>query len=185
MKSYRSISLPLSQAAVMSLSAGDAVLLSGVLYTARDAAHKRLFSLLQAQESGSLPVAWPLPAPCTIYYAGPCPAAPGEVIGPCGPTTSARMDPYTPAMLDAGVNALIGKGPRSPAVLQALRGRAVYFAVTGGAGMLIARSIKKVEMVAFPELGTEAIRRFYIEDMPAIVAVDAHGGNLYARSCTL
>ena len=181
MESYRSLSLPLSQDAVLSLSAGDAVLLSGVLYTARDAAHKRLFSLLQSQEPGSLPAAWPLPAPCAIYYAGPCPAAPGEVIGPCGPTTSARMDPYTPAMLDAGINVLIGKGPRSPPVLDALRGRAVYFAVTGGAGMLIANSIKKVEMVAFPDLGTEAIRCFQVENMPAIVAADAHGGNLYAR----
>lgn len=181
MESYRSLFLPLSQEAVLSLSAGDAVLLSGVLYTARDAAHKRLFSLLQSQGPGSLPAAWPLPAPCAIYYAGPCPAAPGEVIGPCGPTTSARMDPYTPAMLDAGINVLIGKGPRSPQVLDALRGRAVYFAVTGGAGMLIANSIKKVEMVAFPDLGTEAIRRFYVEAMPAIVAADAHGGNLYAR----
>mgnify|MGYP000933579192 FL=1 len=178
---YKRIRLPLSNEDILGLRAGEAVLLSGELYTARDAAHKRLFAMLQGAQGAGLPQGWPLPAPCAIYYAGPCPAAPGEVIGPCGPTTSARMDVYTPAILSAGATALIGKGPRSPAVLAALRGRAVYFAVTGGAGMLIAHSIKKVEMAAFPELGTEAIRRFIIEDMPAIVACDSAGGNLYAR----
>lgn len=178
---YKRIRLPLSNEDILGLRAGEAVLLSGELYTARDAAHKRLFAMLQGAQGAGLPQGWPLPAPCAIYYAGPCPAAPGEVIGPCGPTTSARMDVYTPAILSAGATALIGKGPRSPAVLAALQGRAVYFAVTGGAGMLIARSIKKVEMAAFPELGTEAIRRFIIEDMPAIVACDSAGGNLYAR----
>lgn len=177
---YQRISLPLSVEAIASLRAGDAVLLSGELYTARDAAHQRLFAMLK-EVGGALPPGWPLPSPCALYYAGPCPAAPGEIIGPCGPTTSARMDVYTPALIDAGAAALIGKGPRSPAVLQALLGRAVYFAVTGGAGMLIANSIKEVEMIAFPELGTEAIRRFIIEDMPAIVACDSVGGNLYAR----
>lgn len=177
---YKPVALPLSPAAVAGLRAGDAVLLSGTLYTARDAAHKRLFALLAKAGSG-LPPEWPLPAPCAIYYAGPCPAAPGEIIGPCGPTTSARMDPYAPALITAGANALIGKGPRSSEVLKALRGRAVYFAVTGGAGMLIAKSIKKVEMVAFPELGTEAIRRFHVEAMPAIVAADSLGGDLYRR----
>lgn len=178
---YKRIYLPLSNDDIFNLRAGESVLLSGELYTARDAAHKRLSAMLQSAPQMGLPQGWPLPAPCAIYYAGPCPAAPGEVIGPCGPTTSARMDVYTPAILSAGVTALIGKGPRSPAVLAALLGRAVYFAVTGGAGMLIARSIKKVEMVAFPELGTEAIRRFTIDDMPAIVACDSAGGNLYAR----
>ena len=178
---YKRIRLPLSNEDILGLRAGEAVLLSGELYTARDAAHKLLFAMLQGTPGAGLPPGWPLPAPCAIYYAGPCPAAPGEVIGPCGPTTSARMDVYTPAILSAGATALIGKGPRSSAVLAALRGRAVYFAVTGGAGMLIARSIKKVEMAAFPELGTEAIRRFIIEGMPAIVACDSAGGNLYAR----
>ncbi len=178
---YKRIRLPLSNEDILGLRAGEAVLLSGELYTARDAAHKRLFAMLQGAQGAGLPQGWPLSAPCAIYYAGPCPAAPGEVIGPCGPTTSARMDVYTPAILSAGATALIGKGPRSPAVLAALRGRAVYFAVTGGAGMLIASSIKKVEMAAFPELGTEAIRRFIIEGMPAIVACDSAGGNLYAR----
>ena len=178
---YQRVALPLCPDEIKTLSAGDAVLLSGTLYTARDAAHKRLFSLLSDAPAGSPPAGWPLPAPCAIYYAGPCPAAPGEIIGPCGPTTSARMDVYTPALIEAGVTALIGKGPRSPAVLEALRGRAVYFAVTGGAGMLIQRSIKAVELIAFPELGTEAIRRFAVEDLPAIVACDSRGGNLYAR----
>lgn len=178
---YKRVRLPLLAEDIASLRAGDAVLLSGELYTARDAAHKRLFAMLKDFPERSLPWDWPLPSPCAVYYAGPCPAAPGEVIGPCGPTTSARMDVYTPAILAAGATALIGKGPRSFAVLQALRGRAVYFAVTGGAGMVIAKSIRSVDMVAFPELGAEAIRRFVIEDMPAIVACDSVGGNLYAR----
>ena len=177
---YKPITLPLSPGELESLQAGDAVLLTGVVYTARDAAHKRLFEMLE-KNGGQLPPEWPLPQPCAIYYAGPCPAAPGEIIGPCGPTTSARMDAYTPALIQAGANVLIGKGPRSASVLSAMAGRALYLAATGGAGMLMARSIKKVEMVAFPELGTEAIRRFYVEDMPLIVAADSRGGNLYAR----
>ena len=178
---YKHISLPLSIKDIASLRAGDAVLLSGELYTARDAAHHRLFAMLESSVGRAICQKWPLPSPCAIYYAGPCPAAPGEIIGPCGPTTSARMDSYTPAIIEAGATALIGKGPRSPSVLSALRGRAVYFAVTGGAGMLIARSITEVQMVAFPDLGTEAIRRFIIKDLPAIVACDSVGGNLYAR----
>ena len=167
------VHLPLSQADIDSLTAGETVLLSGDLYTARDAAHLRLMALLRADKP------LPIPKGACVYYTGPCPAAVGEVIGPCGPTTSARMDGATPALLDYGVTGLIGKGPRSRAVLDALQGQAVYFAATGGAGMLLSRAVKRVEPVAFEDLGTEAIRKLTVEDFPVIVAADARGGNLY------
>lgn len=171
-------SLPLCGQDIADLRAGDTVLLSGELYTARDAAHKRFFELLQMGE--------PLPVPkgCCIYYAGPCPAAPGEVIGPCGPTTSARMDGYTPAVIDYGVTALIGKGPRSAAVQKSMEHRAVYFAATGGAGMLIASCVRTCEPIAFLDLGTEAVYRLTVEHMPVVVAIDAAGGNLYNHQQT-
>lgn len=170
-----SLELPLSQAALARLRSGDTVLLSGELYTARDAAHRRFAALLARGE--------PLPVPpgCCIYYAGPCPAAPGEIIGPCGPTTGARMDAYTPAVLSYGVNALIGKGPLGPSVAAAMRGRAVYFAATGGAGMLIASCVRACEPVAFLDLDAEAVYRLCVKDMPVIVAIDAAGGNLYEK----
>ena len=137
--------------------------------------HRRFAALLARGE--------PLPVPpgCCIYYAGPCPAAPGEIIGPCGPTTGARMDAYTPAVLSYGVNALIGKGPLGPSVVAAMRGRAVYFAATGGAGMLIASCVRACEPVAFLDLGAEAVYRLCVKDMPVIVAIDAAGGNLYEK----
>ena len=160
---------------ILALRAGERVLLSGTVYTARDAAHRRFAALLARGE--------PLPVPpgCCIYYAGPCPAAPGEIIGPCGPTTGARMDAYTPAVLSYGVNALIGKGPLGPSVVAAMRGRAVYFAATGGAGMLIASCVRACEPVAFLDLGAEAVYRLCVKDMPVIVAIDAAGGNLYEK----
>lgn len=170
------LTLPLARAEILKLRAGDTAWLTGELYTARDAAHKRFAELLAAGR------ALPVPPGCCIYYAGPCPAAPGEVIGPCGPTTGARMDPYTPAVLDYGVCALIGKGPRSRAVVDALAGRAVYFAATGGAGMLIASCVRACEPVAFEELGTEAVYRLSVERMPVVVAIDAAGGNLYDQT---
>ncbi len=169
----KTIQMPLSQNDISTLRAGDTVLISGTIYTARDAAHKILFDMLSRGEP------LPIPVPCCIYYAGPCPAAPGEVIGPCGPTTSARMDAYTPALLQYGVTAIIGKGPRSDAVLSAIKGKAVYFAATGGAAVLIAASVKTCELVAFPELGAEAIYKLTVVDFPAIVAVDVEGNNLY------
>ncbi len=172
----KKLRLPLEKTDIESLRAGESVLLSGTLYTARDAAHKKMCALLDEKE----PI--PVPKGGCIYYAGPCPAAPGEVIGPCGPTTSARMDAYTPRLIDYGVNGLIGKGPRSEAVREALQGRALYFAATGGAGLLIASCIKACELLAFPELGTEAVYKLEVEDMPVIVACDAQGGDLYARS---
>lgn len=172
----RRVDLPLSQEVIASLRAGDVVTLYGTAYTARDAAHKRLCAMIEAGEE--LPI--PLKGAC-IYYAGPCPAAPGEVIGPCGPTTSGRVDSYTPALLALGMSAMLGKGKRSAEVKEAMRNRAVYFAATGGAGMLIAGHIAEAKTIAFPELGAEAITRLKFEGVPAIVAIDALGNDLYER----
>lgn len=176
MSAKRTVSLPLSEADLHTLRAGDEVLLSGTAYTARDAAHKKLAALI----GSGAPLPFSLQGAC-IYYAGPCPAAPGEVIGPCGPTTSSRMDGYTPLLIQQGMSAMIGKGMRTPPVKAAMRDRAVYFAATGGAAILIARHITEAEIVAFPELGAEAVRRITFRDLPVIVAVDAVGGDLFDR----
>ena len=168
--------LPLSEADVQTLRAGDTVTLTGIIYTARDAAHKLLVGQIERGEE--LP--FDLNGAC-IYYAGPCPAAPGEVIGPCGPTTAYRMDAYTPALIARGQNAMIGKGYRGENVVNAMKDKAVYFAATGGAAVLISRCVKTAEVVAYPELGAEAVRRLYVENFPLVVAIDAHGGNLYER----
>lgn len=176
MTEAKQITLPLTDEALQTLRAGDMVELSGVLYTARDAAHARLCRLLD--EGRPLPI--DLKGVC-LYYAGPCPAAPGEVLGPCGPTTSSRMDAYTPRLVDEGQTAMVGKGKRSPDITEALRGRAAYFAAPGGAGYLIAQCIRSSEVAAFPELGTEAIRRLTVERLPAVVAVDAFGGDVYRQ----
>ncbi len=172
----KNVTLPLSGQEIEELKAGDVVLLSGTVFTARDAAHKRLCALIEKGEK--LP--FPLAGTC-IYYAGPCPAAPGEVIGPCGPTTSGRCDGFTPLLIENGMTGMIGKGQRGDAVKAAMLGRAVYFAATGGAAALIARCITAAEVVAFPELGAEAVRKLTVKDFPAIVAIDAHGGDLYKR----
>ncbi|MBQ3864485.1 MAG: Fe-S-containing hydro-lyase [Clostridia bacterium] len=170
------ITLPLTRESAASLRAGDAVLLSGVLYTGRDAAHKRLVALLQ--EGKELP--FPLEG-STIYYTGPCPPMPGDVIGACGPTTSYRMDAYAPTLLDRGQLGMIGKGQRNDAVKQAvLRNGAVYFAATGGAGALLMQSVKSCRVIAFEDLGTEAVHELVVEDFPVIVALDAAGGDQYA-----
>ncbi|EEG76335.1 Fe-S-containing hydro-lyase [Dethiobacter alkaliphilus] len=169
------ISAPLSDEDIMELKAGDNVLISGVIYTGRDAAHKKLTELVEAGE--------PLPVDFTgqmIYYVGPSPAKPGKVIGSAGPTTSGRMDAYTPTMLEQGLKACIGKGSRNKAVKDALvKHKAVYLASTGGAAALLARTIKKAEVVAYPELGPEAIYRLEVEDFPATVVNDAHGTDIY------
>lgn len=169
------IQLPLTQDVARSLRAGDEVLLSGSLYTARDAAHKRLIQLLDKDE--------PLPIELdgqTIYYVGPAPASPGHAVGSAGPTTSYRMDPYTPRLLAQGLRGMIGKGLRGPEVIAAMQEHgAVYFGAVGGAAALIARSILSSQVVAYPDLGAEAIHRFEIKDFPAIVLIDSHGGNLY------
>ena len=168
------ITLPLTREAARALRAGDKCLLSGTLYTARDAAHKRLCEALQKGE--------PLPVDLgdiIIYFAGPAPAAPGQVIGPCGPTTSYRMDAYSPALIDAGLTGMIGKGRRSEEVITAMKDRAVYFGATGGCGALIARCIQKAEVVAYPDLGAEAIHRLEVKDFPVTVIIDSLGGDLY------
>ena len=160
---------------VGTLSAGDRVLLSGTIYTARDAAHKRLYALLE--QGRELPVDL---KGQVIYYVGPAPAKPGYAVGPAGPTSSYRMDAYTPALLDLGLKGMIGKGARSAPVVEAIvRNRGVYFAAIGGAAALIARSIVKEELLCYEDLGTEAIRRYTVKDFPAIVAIDSLGNNVY------
>jgi fumarate hydratase subunit beta len=169
------LTTPLTDDVIDQLHAGDKVRITGVIYVGRDAAHKRLVAALDAGQP--LPFD---PRGQIIYYMGPSPAKPGDPIGSAGPTTSGRMDTYTPRMLEAGLKGMIGKGNRSAAVREAIRKhKAVYMAATGGAGALIAKSIKKAEIVAFPELGAEAVLRLEVEDFPAIVVNDIYGGDAY------
>ena len=171
------ISTPLTKEKVESLKAGDGVAISGVIYTARDAAHKRLVELVEKGKELPFDIRDQI-----IYYVGPAPAPPGYAIGSAGPTTSYRMDPYAPKLIARGLRGMIGKGQRSKEVLDAMAEHgAVYFAAVGGAAALIARSIKKAEVIAYPELGAEAIRRLEVEEFPCIVANDVHGGNLFAE----
>ncbi len=171
---YR-ITAPLEKDAVKKLRAGDYVWITGTVYTARDAAHKRMQEALDKGQE--LPVDW---KGNIIYYMGPSPARPGRVIGSAGPTTASRMDPYTPRLLDMGLSGMIGKGKRSAEVTEAIvRNGAVYLAAVGGAGALLSKQIKKAEVVAYDDLGTEAIRRLEVEDLPVIVVIDAQGNDLY------
>lgn len=173
----KAIHAPLRRDELQSLRAGDSVLLFGTIYTGRDAAHKRLCALLEEGKQLPLNISNQV-----IYYAGPCPAKPGDPIGSCGPTTSYRMDAYAPALCDLGLIGMIGKGQRSEAVVEAIRRNGgVYFAATGGAGALIATCVKSAKVIAFEDLGTEAIRELVVENLPLIVAIDAHGGNLYEK----
>ncbi len=166
---------PLSDADVEALRAGDRVRISGVLYTGRDAAHARLIALLDEGKPLPIDVQGQI-----IYYTGPSPARPGMVIGSVGPTTGGRMDKYAPRLLALGLKGMIGKGARSEPVRDAMaRHRAVYFGAVGGAGAFLSRYIKKVEIVAYEDLGTEAIRRMEVEGFPAIVVNDCHGNDLY------
>ena len=171
------ITSPLNTETIEKLTAGTQVLISGVIYTARDAAHLRL---IQALDKGDR-----LPFDLngqTLYYMGPAPAKPGQVIGSAGPTTSGRMDVYTPRLIAAGIKAMIGKGNRSPVVKEAIKKyKAVYLAAIGGAGALIAKSIKQVEVIAYEDLGTEAILRLKVENFPAIVANDIYGEDLFEQ----
>ena len=171
---YR-LCVPIPDSDLNVLRAGDMVYLTGTVYTARDAAHARFAEQLKRGEP------LPIPKGACVYYAGPCPAAPGEVIGPCGPTTSKRMDAYTPALIDYGICQIIGKGARSPAVNAAMKGRAVSFAATGGAGMFYASCIKSCELVAYEDLGAEAVYRLTVEDFPVVVAFDLLGNDVYAH----
>ncbi|MGI6030170.1 MAG: FumA C-terminus/TtdB family hydratase beta subunit [Eubacteriales bacterium] len=159
------------------LRAGDNVYLTGTIFTARDAAHKRINELLD--EGGELP--FPL-RDSVVYYAGPTPTREGMAIGSCGPTTSSRMDPYSPRLLGLGQVAMIGKGQRNQAVVDAMRQNgAVYFCAIGGAGALCAQAVKSCRVVAFPELGCESVKQLEVEEFPVIVAIDSVGGNLYQR----
>jgi len=168
------IQLPLKDADLERLRAGDHVLLSGVIYSARDAAHKRMIAALEKGEALPIDVRGQV-----IYYVGPTPARPGRVIGSAGPTTSMRLDGSTPRLLEAGLKGIIGKGGRGPAVREALKKhRAVYFLAVGGTGALLSQRIKKVDIVAYEDLGTEAVRRMEVEDFPAIVVNDIHGNDL-------
>ena len=163
------------RAAIPEMRAGDSVLLTGTVYTSRDAAHKRIFSILD--EGGELP--YDLKDAC-IYFAGPTPSPEGRVIGSCGPTTSGRMDVYSPRLLDLGLAAMIGKGERNEQVRQAImRNKAVYFCAIGGAGALCAKGITACEEIAFKDLGCESVKKLYIEDFPLTVAIDCHGGNIF------
>lgn len=171
------LSLPVSEEMLSLLRAGDRVYLSGCLYTARDAAHKRIAEAIR--EGRELP--FPLKGE-TVYYAGPAPARPGHVSGPCGPTTSGRMDPYTPLLLENGLKVMIGKGERSSEVKEVIRRfGCVYLGVTGGAAALTARCITESRVIAYDDLGAEAVRRYTVCRMPAIVLYDRFGGDLYTE----
>lgn len=171
----RHIKAPISKEDALSLKSGDYVYITGTIYTARDAAHKRMQEALDRGE--------PLPIDLKnniIYYMGPSPAREGRPIGSAGPTTASRMDRYTPQLLDLGLGGMIGKGKRSPEVIEGIvRNGAVYFAAVGGAGALLSKCITKSEVIAYDDLGTEAIRRLTVENFPAIVVIDAEGNNLY------
>jgi len=174
------ITTPLDEKTIEKLRAGDQVLITGAIYAARDAAHKRMVEALDRGEKLPFDIRNQI-----IYYMGPTPAKPGQVIGAAGPTTSGRMDSYTPRLLAAGLRGMIGKGNRSPVVKDAIKKyKAVYFAAIGGAGALASKRIKKAETVAYEDLGAEAIRRLEVEDFPVTVINDIYGGDLYEEGKT-
>ena len=169
------INTPLTEEQSRKLRAGDSVLITGTIISARDAAHKAMTEALARGEK--LPVDW---TNQIVYYLGPTPAKPGDPIGSCGPTTAGRMDAYTPTMLEQGIKGMIGKGSRAPEVIEAMKKHGVtYFAAVCGAAALIAKSVKKYEVLAYPELGPEAVARLTVEDFPAIVVIDSEGNNFY------
>lgn len=171
------ITLPMTKEQRESLRAGDSVLLSGTIYTARDCAHKRIFALLDEEKELPFPL-----RDAFIYYAGPCPAPEGKACGSCGPTTSARMNSFAPRLLDLGLPGMIGKGEMSEDVRAALkRNKAVYFAAIGGAGATYGNAVKRAECVAFPDLLSEAVYRMDVEEFPLVVAIDSEGGSIYDR----
>lgn len=174
----RHIEVPFLDDAASFLRAGDYIYLTGTIYTARDAAHKRMYEALKRNERLPFDMEGSV-----IYYMGPSPARPGRIIGSAGPTTSSRMDKYAPMLLDMGLKGMIGKGRRSQGVKDAVvRNGAVYFAAVGGAGALLSRSIVAAEVIAYDDLGTEAIRRLEIKEFPVVVVVDAEGNDLYDRA---
>lgn len=171
----KKLKLPLSEEDILELKAGDSVLLTGTMLTGRDAAHKRLYELIEQGKNLPVDIKGEL-----IYYVGPAPAKPGYAVGPAGPTSSYRMDKYAPVLMDLGLKGMIGKGARSKEVIDSIvRNKGVYFACIGGAAALIAKSIKSEEILCYEDLGTEAIRRYTVEDFPCIVAIDCYGNNAY------
>jgi len=171
------IQTPLTDEVITSLRAGEMVYISGDVYTARDAAHKRLVEMIGRGDTPPFDFAGQV-----VYYAGPCPSKPGFVIGSVGPTTSGRMDAYTPTLIRHGLKAMIGKGLRDEEVVRAIvENRGIYFAAIGGAAALMSQCVKKVEMIAFEDLGTEAIRKLTVEELPVVVAIDAQGRDVYNR----
>jgi len=175
MTQAKKITTPLDIKEIINLRAGDFVNITGNIYAARDAAHKRIIELIKKGQKLPIEIKGQI-----IFYAGPTPAKPGYLCASVGPTTSYRMDPYTPPLLDLGLKGMIGKGFRSKEVIDSIKkNKAVYFAAVGGAAALIARSVKKSEVIAYEDLGAEAVFRFYVEDFPAIVVVDSAGNNLY------
>lgn len=172
------ITTPLTDEKVNDLQAGDYVYLSGTVYTARDAAHKRMYEAMQRGEEIPIDLNNNI-----IYYLGPSPAREGQVIGSAGPTTSSRMDKYTPLLLENGLKGMIGKGKRSKEVIESMhKNNAVYFAAIGGAGALLSKCIKKAEVIAYDDLGTEAIRKLEVEDLPVIVVIDHEKKNMYEEA---
>ncbi len=173
----KKITLPLTDDVIKDLHAGESVLITGTMLTGRDAAHKRLYELIEKGESLPVDIDGEV-----IYYVGPAPAKPGHAVGPAGPTSSYRMDKYTPALLDRGLKGMIGKGARSQAVIDSMiKNNVVYFGAIGGAAALISKSIQKIETLAYDDLGTEAIYRFTVEDFPAIVVIDSYGNSALAK----
>lgn len=171
----RKINLPITREMARTIKSGESCLLSGVIYTARDAAHKRLVELLEKGEKLPFDI-----ENATIYYVGPTPAKPNQVIGSAGPTTSYRMDAYSPALIAAGETGMIGKGKRGAEVVEAMKKHgAVYFAAIGGAGALLSSCIKSAEVVCYEDLGAEAVRRLVVEDLPVVAVIDSEGNNLY------
>lgn len=171
------VSLPLNKEIIDELKAGDYVYLTGTVYTARDAAHLRMYEAVNSGKELPFNIEG-----STIYYLGPSPAREGQVIGSAGPTTAGRMDKYTPTLLDLGLKGMIGKGKRSPEVIESMKKNgAVYFAAVGGAGALLSKCIKSAEVIAYDDLGTEAVRKLYVEDLPVITVIDKWGKNLYEQ----
>ena len=171
------VNLPLNKEIIDELKAGDYIYLTGTVYTARDAAHLRMYEAVNSGKELPFNIEG-----STIYYLGPSPAREGQVIGSAGPTTAGRMDKYTPTLLDLGLKGMIGKGKRSPEVIESMKKNgAVYFAAVGGAGALLSKCIKSAEVIAYDDLGTEAVRKLYVEDLPVITVIDKWGKNLYEQ----
>lgn len=176
MKETKKLTTPLTKSVVAKLQAGDQVTITGTIYTSRDAGHLRMVEQLNRGEALPFDI-----ENAVIYYVGPSPAKPGDIIGSAGPTTSYRMDPYAPTLIKKGLSGMIGKGDRNDAVMDAMKQYgSVYFAAVGGAAALIADRIKEAKVIAYDDLGTEALRSLYVEDFPCIVVIDSEGNNLYA-----